>query len=97
MKFKFDAGELRAYLNRDWALVARAKAEFWADRVRRLGLVEVLRAMSELRDHARALRPDWPTDQERVDDLQSHHRVAEALSKVPATAVRRRRRPRRVR
>jgi hypothetical protein len=74
--------DIRAYLDRDWKWIARAKDEYWAERKRRLGLGEVLRVMSDLREHARALRPEWPTPEERAEDLQVHERVAEALSKV---------------
>ena len=96
---KFLRADVEAFLARDWDRVARAKEEYWAKRKRRLGLVEVLRVMSDLRDHARALRPDWPTPEERAKDLQTHERVAEALAKVSPSAaqVRRRRRPGRVR
>ena len=87
----------KPFLSRDWDLVARAKEQYWAERKRRLGLVEVLRVMSELREHARALRPEWPTPEERAEDLQVHQRVAEALSKVRPSAIRRRRRSCRVR
>jgi hypothetical protein len=40
---------------------------------------EALAVGEALRQHVRALRPDWPDPRERDDDLAVHERVSEGL------------------
>lgn len=75
--------ELQAFANRSWDPVVRQKETWWAERGRQLTPEEKLRIGDMLRRHARAVRPDWPSPEERREDLETHTRVAEALSRVP--------------
>ena len=75
--------DLLAFANRDWALVAEAKAEFWKERKSCLSPGDVLAIGDQLRRHARAVRPDWPRDDDVAADLVVHLRVTEALRAVP--------------
>jgi hypothetical protein len=72
--------DIREYCNRDWALIARSKADFCAEQ----GLTGAarLRIAAELYEHARARRPDWPTAAEREADLDAHIRLSENLRAV---------------
>ncbi|HEY3383100.1 MAG TPA: hypothetical protein VGK32_15120 [Vicinamibacterales bacterium] len=74
--------DLLAFAHRDWSLVAEAKAEFWRDRKRDRTADDTLAIGEQLRQHARAVRPDWPTESERAADLAVHLRVTEALRAV---------------
>jgi hypothetical protein len=76
------ADEIRAFARRDWAAVAETKARFWADRKRSMTPDEALAAADVLRQHARAVRPDWPDSRERDEDRAVHVRVSEALRAV---------------
>ena len=73
---------IEGYLSRDWNRVARAKQEHWRDRKRRAGLPETLAVSDELRNHAKAIRPEWPTASEREQDWQSHAAVSEKLRRA---------------
>jgi len=74
-----DADDIRAFARRDWAAVADAKARFWAERKHTMTPAEALAIAEALRQHARALRADWPDDRERDEDFAVHLRVSEAL------------------
>ena len=74
-----NAEDIRAFARRDWAAVAETKARFWADRKRSMTPDEALAAADMLRQHATALRPDWPDSRERDEDCAVHMRVSEAL------------------
>lgn len=77
-----DRDSLRQFVRRDWPAVARSKARFWHDLKGRRSLAEVLSVANQLRSYAKRLRPDWPTPQQRFDDLLVHQRVGEALRAV---------------
>ena len=79
-----DRDDILAFARRDWAMVAESKTRYWLDRKRALSAAELLAVGDELRRHALAVRPDWPTDAERAADLATHERVTEALRAVPA-------------
>ena len=71
---------VRAYVDRDWALVQRLKERYWAER--QLTPEEALALGDDLRRHVLAVRPDWPTDEDRLEDLEVHARVSESLRRV---------------
>ena len=77
--------EIREFMTRDWSRVAEAKARRWNAATRTPA--GDLRAANELWRYARIARPDWPSRDDRADDLRSHVRVSEGLS---AVGVRRR-------
>jgi hypothetical protein len=74
--------ELRAFANRDWKLVEEAKRRYWVERKRQLSPGESLAIVEDLRQHVRALRPDWPSAAERAEDIEVHARVSAALRSV---------------
>jgi hypothetical protein len=43
---------------------------------------DALRVGDELRHYVSSLRPDWPSKDDRLDDLAVHIRVAESLRRV---------------
>ncbi|HLX09095.1 MAG TPA: hypothetical protein VKY89_14675 [Thermoanaerobaculia bacterium] len=74
--------DIRAYAGRDWALVEDLKRRFWIERKQALSLVEALAVAEDLRLHVRGLRPDWPSEEERAEDLAVHARVSASLRSV---------------
>lgn len=71
-----------AYARRDWAAFERMKRERWAEQRAHMTAGEVLRMGDELRDYVRSRRPDWPTSEDRQNDLAVHIRVSEILCRV---------------
>lgn len=69
--------QIREYCNRDWALIARYKASFWAEQ--QVSPAARRRIAAELYKSVRARRPDWPTAAEREADLEAHIRLSEKL------------------
>lgn len=72
--------QLRAFAIRDYEAAAREKTRYWAERIERLGPAEGIRAAGLLRAHVRAVRPEWPTPEDRAEDLASHVRLCALLS-----------------
>lgn len=70
-----DPADIRAYVNRDWDLIAWTKLEYAIS----LAPADKLRIADELRRHAQAVRPDWPDAQALDEDLAAHIRVSQAL------------------
>ena len=77
-----DHDAVRQFARRDWQAVQASKTRFWQDLKARRSAAEVLAVADRLRLHAQRLRPDWPTSQQRLDDLRTHQRVGEALRAV---------------
>lgn len=69
-------------LSRDWALLERLKADFWSERKRTMTPEEALHIGDELRETARRIHPDWPSEEERREDLATHIRVSAGLRLV---------------
>ena|ERR1043166_3053743 len=70
-----------ALLGKRWDLLAYYKDQYWRDR-KRLGLREALRVVDSLRAQVRCFQPDWLTQDDRDEDLETHLRVAAALSRA---------------
>lgn len=64
--------DVRAFVDRDWAGFAALKRAHWAERFRIEGAEATRRASRMLWEHARRVRPDWPTERERAEDLAHH-------------------------
>lgn len=75
------------FATRDWAAIARDKAEYWAEHKATLSPAEVLQLGDDLRRHARPLRPDWPSAADRAADAECHLRVSESLRAVTRRSV----------
>ncbi len=77
-----DRDAVLQFIRRDWSAVAEAKTRFWHGQKAHRSAADVLLVADQLRQHARRLKPDWPTPEERLADLAVHQRVAEALRAV---------------
>jgi len=72
-----------AFARRDWnAVEARNRRRHWAEEKSAMTAAEALAVRDELRQHVLAVRPDWPTEQDRRNDLASHIRLSEMLRRV---------------
>jgi hypothetical protein len=79
-----DPATLRAYLERDWSSAARDDERSWIEQARRDGPAGGISIAAELRRQVLAMRPDWPSQRERDEDLATHLRLIDALRRVPA-------------
>jgi hypothetical protein len=85
-----DAASVRRFVDRPWDLLRAAKRRHWAEEVAARGPEAPLRASRALWLHMRRVRPDWPSDAERAEDLAHHvvlkgclDRAARALARLP--------------
>jgi hypothetical protein len=85
-----DPASVRHFVERPWALIRAAKRRRWAEAVQADGPEPSLRASRALWLHMRRVRPDWPSDAERAEDLAHHlelkrclERAARGLARVP--------------
>lgn len=67
-----DPAALRAFALRPRDEVADLKVGWWADRHRETGGAANVSCARALYAHARAVRPDWPTAEDRAVDLAHH-------------------------
>ena len=67
-----------------WAATRASKEEYW----RKLTPAQRLLLSDELRRHALALHPDWPTDAQRASDFAAHVRLAERMNRAAASRKR---------
>lgn len=74
--------DLIAFAGRDWEAIAALKRSRWAEQKSRMTAAEALAVGDRLREHVKALHPDWPTEEQRRDDLAVHIRVSESLRRV---------------
>lgn len=77
-----DRDALRQFARRDWSAVAASKTRHWRALKTGRSAAEVLGIADRMRIHAQQIRPDWPTPQQRIDDVRVHQRVGEALRAV---------------
>ena len=77
-----DPAAVRSFMRRDHDLVAESKRDYWAARFRAEGGVATWRAGQTLRDHARRARPDWPTEDDRAEDLKHHVTLTRLLDRA---------------
>ena len=85
-----DASSVRRYLDRPWEVLRAAKRRYWAEELTARGPEAPLQASRALWLHMRRVRPDWPSDAERAEDLARHlelkrclDRAARALARLP--------------
>lgn len=82
-----DARHLRAYVERGWAAAESLKQEHWAREYHERGSDATLEAAQTLWRHMRALRPDWPSDGERAEDLAHHVALKRAIDRAARAFV----------
>ncbi|MFP3940865.1 MAG: hypothetical protein ACLF0P_11205, partial [Thermoanaerobaculia bacterium] len=68
--------------DRPWAELEALEVDHWRRRKAERGPGEGLRIAEELRAHVLAVRPDWPTEADRAEDLAVHARLAAELRRV---------------
>ena len=78
---------MRAFARRDWQAAETLKAEHWAREFALRGPAATLEASAALWQHMRLVRPDWPTDQERRDDLAHHVALKRAIDRAARVFV----------
>ncbi len=74
--------DILAYVQRPWAEIERSKRRWIAEQAAQMTPAEKLAVGDMLRNHALAVHPDWPTEEQRREDLAVHIRVSEALRSV---------------
>jgi len=74
--------DVRAFAGRDWSAMARDKERYWRDWKLEHGAAGGLEVAEALRVHARAARPDWPSESERREDLETHLRIIEVIRRA---------------
>jgi hypothetical protein len=77
-----DPADIRAFARRDRVAVARLKLEHWSRRCRESDGQATLEAGHALYEHARQVRPDFPTEQERAEDLAHHVALKQLLDRA---------------
>ncbi|XYH97268.1 hypothetical protein ACMHYB_57515 [Sorangium sp. So ce1128] len=84
-----DPAHIRAFAERNRADVEQRKLDHWRRVYREQGSQATLQAGHALYDHARRVRPDFPTDRERAEDLAHHVELKRLLERAAgAFAVR---------
>lgn len=82
-----DLSELKAYAERDWSALEVSKREYWAREFATRGVEATLEASRALWLHMRMVCPDWPSDDERREDLAHHIALKRTIDRA-AHAVR---------
>ncbi len=70
------------FLERDWSLLAAEKERFWARALASADPAEAFRIAEELRQEALLLHPDWPSAEDRLQDLRAHEALAELMTRA---------------
>lgn len=73
---------VKAYLARDWGLIARMKDAVWMEIREDGGAEGQLRIMQILYEHARLLHPDWPESSVHDEDLLHHEQLCGQLARA---------------
>ena len=73
---------MREFAQRDWPAAEAGKREHWVREFAARGPAATLEASVALWRHMRLVRPDWPTDQERHDDLAHHVALKRAIDRA---------------
>lgn len=84
-----DSATLRSFADRDRTAVERLKRDHWVRVYREQGPLATWRAGHALFDHARSVRPDYPTPRDLASDLAHHVELKALLDRASrALAVR---------
>ena len=67
-----DAETIKSFVRRDRSAVEALKQRHWARQYRERGAEATFRAGQLLREYACRVRPDWPTERDRAEDLAHH-------------------------
>jgi len=78
---------LGEYAARDWQIIADQDRLHWTREYRQHGPVATMRASMALWEHMRQVRPEWPTAQERQEDLDHHLLLIQIFQRAADTLV----------
>jgi hypothetical protein len=83
-----DPKGVRAFLDRDHEAAEALKREYWADRFR-ADWRSTWDASQSLLAHARSVRPEYPSDEDREADLAAHISLRARLDRAAHALPRR--------
>ena len=76
---------LREYMARDWAAVRESKERYWSED---LSAADRLRLAESLRLSVLAATPEWPSEENRIDDLDAHVHLSGKIRRAGTTRSR---------
>ncbi len=76
---RVNADQLRAFAFRRWHVPGASEEEHWARETSERGPSATFEIAQALWIHMRRVRPDWPTDDERRQDLAHHLDLKRAI------------------
>jgi hypothetical protein len=74
--------DIRAFVQRDWALLERSKEEQRAESYRTLGWRASRKLALSLYDHALRVAPGFPSAEAQAEDLEQHFRLKQLLDRA---------------
>ena len=67
-----DPAHIRKFARRNRAEVETSKRRYWAEQHRAFGPARTVQVSQGLWQYMRRLRPEWPTERDRAEDLAHH-------------------------
>lgn len=77
--------DILAFARRDWQAIAASKRQRWAAQKASMTPGDALRVGDDLRNYVKSLHPNWPTEEDRREDLAVHVRVSGSLRRADTT------------
>lgn len=77
-----DPAAIRAFVQRSRSEVEHEKRAYWARQYSEQTYRRTLEASHALYEHVRRIRPDFPTDRDREDDLAHHVALKKLLDQA---------------
>ena len=77
-----ESEDARDYVHRGWGAAEALKQEHWAREVAERGCLATFEACQVLWEHMRRLQPDWPSPEERREDLAHHVALKRAIDRA---------------
>jgi len=74
--------DIRAYARRPWHVLAALERDHWARELAARGPLATLEVSQALWAHMQSVRPDWPTDSDRREDLAHHVTLKQAIDRA---------------
>lgn len=78
--------DVAGLVDRDWDLVAESKIAAWRDKS--MTLQQAFQLWDGMWRYTRRLRPDWPSEESRAEDLAAHVRLAELFHRASGSPSR---------
>jgi hypothetical protein len=77
-----DIEAFRAFLDEDCSDASQATDHFWRLYKRTRGVAAAFRLVDEVRQQYLAAHPDWPSAEEREEDMATHLRVIDVIRRI---------------